>query len=119
MKGGGRQEETLKSTPPTGSVQDLITMQQALELKHEAYSIDEKEDWKKIRKEILEKVCPIKDLMKVLKDRQVAIDKRKTGRKKQSNVSAAPTVLNANRLFFRVRECMLGCVVLESIFDRC
>ena len=93
-KGCGRVEETLKSTPPTGTIQDLITMQAAMALKAEAHNIEQKADWPDIRKSVLMKIAPIKDLIKETKDRVKAIDNRKQNRPKAVKAGSAPTVPN-------------------------
>ena len=84
--------ETLKSTPPTGSVQELMTIQKAMELKNDAYDIEEKKRWPLIRQNVVKKIAPIKDLIKEIKDRVKAIDTRKQSCKKNEKPGSALTV---------------------------
>ena len=97
--GVGRQEETLRSTPPIGTVQDLITIQQAMGLKSEAFNIEEKKDWATVKANVLKKVSPIKDLIREMKSRTDAVNKRTTSHAKDAKPSSKPTVLNAHCFF--------------------
>ena len=97
--GVGRQEETLRSTPPIGTVQDLITIQQAMGLKSEAFNIEEKKDWATVKANVLKKVSPIKDLIREMKSRTDAVNKRTTSHAKDAKPSSKHTVLNANCFF--------------------
>ena len=87
-------EETLKSTPPTGSVQELMTIQKAMELSIHAYEVEETKYWPLIRQNVIKKIAPIKYLIKEIKDRVKAIDTRKQSRKKNEKPGSAPTVPN-------------------------
>ena len=71
-----------------------MIMQQAMELKADAYNIEEKSDWPDMRKAVLAKIAPIKDLIKEIKDRVKAIDARKQNKKKVAKPGSAPTVPN-------------------------
>ena len=71
-----------------------MTIQQAMELKNDAYTIEEKSDWSTIRQSVVKKIAPINDLIKEIKDRVKAIDTRKQSRKKVVKAGSAPTVPN-------------------------
>ena len=101
VAGVGRQEETLRSTPPIGTVQDLITIQQAMGLKSEAFTIEEKKDWATVKAKVLKKVSPIKELIKEMKSRTEAFGKRKD-KVKDAKPSSKPTVLNSNCCVFNL-----------------
>jgi len=101
VAGVSRQEETLRSTPPIGTVQDLITIQQATGLKSESFNIEEKKDWATVKANVLKKVSPIKDLIREMKSRTDAVNKRKE-KAKDAKPSSKPTVLNANCCVFNL-----------------
>ena len=88
--------------PPIGTVQDLITIQQAMGLKSEAFSIEEKKDWATVKANVLKKVSPIKDLIREMKSRTDAVNKRTTSHAKDAKPSSKPTVLNANCCVFNL-----------------
>ena len=97
-QGSGRQEATLRATPPTGSAQDLITMQEALALNEKAFEFEENEDWKGTRQSVIKNTNPIKEPVKEMKDRVAAVDSRKSKRKNVIKINAGPTVLTGSWL---------------------
>ena len=98
--GSGGHSETLRSTPPTGTIQSLISITAVLAMPNRVFEeIEKKSDWTTILTDVKAQVQPMKDVIKELKDRNVAFDKRKTKRdedqkKSGKKTSAAPTVLD-------------------------
>ena len=95
---GNGSSSTLGSTPPTGSVQDLILFASLKPFVNKIHSIDKSTDYKDVRASLMKAMAPIKELVIAAKRRSEAIATRKksfvTGDKHQKTKPkvAGPTV---------------------------
>ena len=76
--GAGKTQNALGSAPPTGTIQDLVTLK-TLRAFHTRVNaeIKDKDDYKPLRGELVAQLGPLKDLISAQKKRVAAIDTRK------------------------------------------
>ena len=91
--GTGMREETLRSTPPTGTVNDLIILANLTKLPEQVYTeLETREDWADLKQRVQTMLAPIRDLTREIKSRTNSFEVRKSKRKGQPKQAAAPTV---------------------------
>ena len=109
--GSGKLEETLKSTPPIGQLNDLRTIAECFKSVEKVYDMENKTDWANVKADIAKLLVPCKELINEIKERVGSFEKRqksRTDQKKQRKSMAGPTVLFANlMLHYRVDHLML------------
>ena len=90
--GVGKREETLRSTPPTGTVNDLVTIASCHKLPDLVYTeIQQRSDWPTFKTKVATKLTPIRELIKELKNRLAGFEVRKKS-KMEAKETSAPTV---------------------------
>jgi hypothetical protein len=97
--GGFPTASSLGSAPPTASLQQLKTLKVIKLIPPTLYTeIQEREDYKDIRKSLTDALCPVKDLIKVIKERANAMKTRKSALKDEKGKKfgdlSAPAVLH-------------------------
>ena len=91
--GSGKLEETLKSTPPIGQLNDLRTIAECLKSVEKVYDMENKTDWANVKADIAKLLVPCKELIKEIKERVGSFEKRqksRTDQKKQRKSMAGP-----------------------------
>ena len=91
--GTGKREETLRSTPPTGTVNDLIILAKLTKLPEQVYTeLETRDDWADFKQRVQTMLGPIRDLTREMKSRTKSFEVRKSKRKGQPKQLAVPTV---------------------------
>ena len=92
--GMGKREETLRSTPPTGSIASLITLQECNGLSDLVHTdIDSRADWQPLKAKVAVSSMTIRELIKELKNRLASIEVRKKSKSSSADKpSSGPTV---------------------------
>ena len=111
---------TLGQAPPTATLQDLQTIAKLRSVPPSLWHlIQEREDFKPIRKKVVDSIAPLKDLVKAMKERVNGMKVRKAALKEEKGNKfgdlSAPTVLHIF-LCLSIAICLLRD---QSICDSC
>ena len=95
-RGGGGNQNTLGSAPPTATIQDMICVREARLFKGRVSAeVMEKEDYKPLKAEVTDAMGPWRDLQNTAKKRMAALDTRSNAWKNMKDSKSgdgSPTV---------------------------